>query len=238
MPASLAANHLLAALDSLEAARLSPALERVELRVGDVLDEAGRGQDSTVFPTSGVLSINYVVAGGAPTAVALVGREGLVGIGPFMSGASTLMQSVVVCEGEGLRLRGDAIARERALGGRLATLALGYIQALTTQMAQTAVCNRHHAVQQQLCRWLLLAYERVDGDSLRLTHEQIAHLMGVRREGVTEAAGRLQDAGVIRYSRGLIHLLDRDGLEAGACECYGVVRREYLRLLPLRGAKP
>jgi CRP-like cAMP-binding protein len=229
-------NELLASLDACEAARLAPSLQPVRLRSGDVLGSPGRPVDAVVFPTSGIVSLSYVMESGASTAVALAGRESVVGIQVFMSGASSPMRSEVIAAGEGLRLPAEIVERERALGSRLQGLALRYIQALTTQMAQTAVCNRHHAVQQQLSRWLLLAFERADGNLLRLTQEQIAALMGVRREGVTEAAGRLQAEGVIRYARGLIELVDGPGLQRRACECYGVVRREYERLLPPREA--
>jgi CRP-like cAMP-binding protein len=225
-------NHVLGALDACEQARLLAVLEPVRLVPGDVLCESGQPLDAAVFPNSGIVSLNYVMSSGASTAVALVGNEGVVGVSLFMSGAPTLIRAVVIHPGDGVRLRGEHIDRERAIGGHVQTHALRYIQALTTQMAQTAVCNRHHTVNQQLCRWLLLAFDRVGGGELRLTQEQIAHLLGVRREGITEAAVKLQEAGAIRYSRGLIHLRDRGGLEQCACECYGVVRREYLRLLP------
>jgi CRP-like cAMP-binding protein len=226
------ANTLLGALDAPESARLSATLEPVRLRVGDAIGAAGH--DGAWFPCSGIVAISFPVSGGRSTAVALVGSEGVVGLASFMGGVRTSMRAEVVVAGDAWCLPADTIARECALGGRLPTLVLCFAQALTTQVAQTAVCNRHHAVPEQLCRWLLLAFDRVDGRSLRMTQEAIAGLMGVRREGVTEAAVRLQAAGVIRYSRGLIHLADRAGLESRACECHGVGRREYQRLLPRR----
>jgi CRP-like cAMP-binding protein len=224
-------NGLLAALDHEERARLSGALERVRFGVGDVLCESGQPLAAAFFPDTGVVALSCVMANGATIAVALVGAEGVVGISLFMSGAGALVRAVVVAPGDGLRLHVDHIRREAARGGQLQAQALRYLQALTTQVAQTAVCNRHHSVCQQLCRWLLLAFDRIAGVDLRMTHEQLAHLLGVRREGVTEAAVKLQEAGLIRYSRGLIHLRDRAGLEARACECHGVVLREYDRLL-------
>jgi CRP-like cAMP-binding protein len=227
---------LLAALNPCEAERLAPFFEFVRMEADDVLGESGRPPAAATFPLSGVVALNHVMARGATTAVALVGSEGLVGMSLFMTGASTLLRAVVVMPGDAARLPRAAIERERALGGGLQSLALRYIQALTTQMAQTAVCNRHHNVYQQLCRWLLVAFDRTGNGEVHLTHEQIANLLGVRREGVTEAAGRLQKDGIIHYSRGLIRLDDRAGLEQRACECYGVVQQEYRRLLGRQGS--
>ncbi len=228
-------SQILAALDARERERLIAVMERVPLVAGEVLCEVGRPQRFATFPISGLVAINYVTTGGATSAMALVGNEGFIGISLFLSGATTLLRAEVVADGQAWRVPADALSTALKSGGALQSLALHHVQALTIQMAQTAVCNRHHHVQQQLSRWLLLAFDRVTSDQLHLTQEQLANLLGVRREGITEAAGRLQDAGAIRYARGQIHLLDRGQLQAHACECYGVVRGEYdrqKRLLP------
>jgi CRP-like cAMP-binding protein len=233
-PGSLATprgNYLLAALpeDSFEA--LLPFLERVPLPLGMVLYESGGEQRYVYFPTSSIVSLLYVLADGSSAEIAVTGNEGLVGISLFMGGETTPSRAVVQSAGQGYRLRGEVLRREFESGGVLQHLLLRFTQALITQMTQTAVCNRHHAVDQQLCRWLLLSLDRLPGNELVMTQELIANMLGVRREGVTEAAGKLQDEGLIRYSRGRITVLDRAKLEARVCECYAVVKREYDRLL-------
>ena len=226
-------NLLLASLPPDEYRRLLPVLEPVQLRVGDVIHKSGQAQGHIVFPGSGIVSMNYQLDDGSAVAVALVGREGLVGISAFMDGAVPSSQAMVQTAGLGFRLSAGVVGRELRCGGRLQILALRYIQALITQMAQTAVCNRHHNLDQQICRWLLLSLDRLFGNEVSMTQESIAQMLGVRRERVTSAAGKLQDAGVINYSRGRISVLDRPALEARVCECYSVVRGEYDRLLPL-----
>ncbi|PZO07493.1 MAG: Crp/Fnr family transcriptional regulator [Lysobacteraceae bacterium] len=226
-------NRLLRALPDADLARLRPLLHRVPLVAGEVLCETDRPQHYALFPISGLIALNYVTQSGATSAVALVGKEGFVGISLFLSGARTLVRAEVVSAGEAWRLNADDLHAQLWPGSVLQTGALHYIQALTTQMAQTAVCNRHHSVPQQLSRWLLLALDRCNDQDLRLTQEQMAQLLGVRREGVTEAAGKLQAQGLISYTRGLVHLVDRAGLEAHTCECYAEVRRAYDRLLPM-----
>jgi len=188
------------------------------------------------FPTTSIVSLLYVMENGASAEIAITGNEGLVGISLFMGGESTTNRAVVQSAGNGYRLRAGILKREFALGGQLQHLALRYTQALITQMAQTAVCNRHHSVEQQLCRWLLLSLDRLRSNELRMTQELIANMLGVRREGVTEAAGNLQTAGLIQYNRGHIKVLDRPRLEERVCECYSVVKRESDRLLPDRVA--
>jgi CRP-like cAMP-binding protein len=184
------------------------------------------------FPTTSIVSLLYVTESGASAEIAITGNCGLVGISLFMGGESTPSRAVVQSAGNGYRLRAGVLKREFAMGGNLQQLALRYTQALITQMAQTAVCNRHHALDQQLCRWLLLSIDRLQGDELVMTQELIANMLGVRREGVTEAAGKLQADGLIHYTRGHIKVLNRAGLEKRVCECYAVVKREYDRLLP------
>ncbi|MBK9606808.1 MAG: Crp/Fnr family transcriptional regulator [Betaproteobacteria bacterium] len=186
------------------------------------------------FPTTSIVSLLYVTENGASAEIAIAGNEGLVGIALFMGGESTPSRAVVQSAGGGFRLKAGVLKREFARGGALQHLALRYTQALITQMSQTAVCNRHHTVDQQLCRWLLLSRDRLANDQLKMTQELIANMLGVRREGVTEAAGNLQAAGLIHYSRGNITILNRAGLEKRVCECYGVVKREFDRLLPYR----
>ncbi len=188
------------------------------------------------FPTTAIVSLLYVLEDGGSAEIAVVGNEGLVGISLFMGGESTPSRAVVQSAGQGLRLSAQAIKEEFATAGPAMHLLLRYTQALITQMAQTAVCNRHHSLDQQLCRWLLLSLDRLHGSELVMTQEQIANMLGVRREGVTEAAHKLQKNGLIRYSRGRITVLDRPGLEGRACECYAVVKKEYDRLLPDRTA--
>jgi CRP-like cAMP-binding protein len=226
-------NHLLSALSAADYAHLLPDLELIQMPLGWVIYESGAPLSYLYFPTTSIVSLLYVMESGASAEIAITGNEGLVGISLFMGGESTPSRAVVQSAGEGHRLRAGVLKKEFALGGRLQYLALRYTQALITQMAQTAVCNRHHALEQQLCRWLLLSLDRLPGNELRMTQELIANMLGVRREGVTEAAGKLQDEGLIRYSRGRIAVLDRPGLERRVCECYAVVKKEYDRLLPV-----
>jgi CRP-like cAMP-binding protein len=230
-------NHLLAALPAAEWALWAPQLEWVELPLGQVLYESGRTMSHVYFPTNAIVSLLYVMADGSSAEIAVVGREGLVGIALFMGGGSTPSRAVVQSAGEGWRLRAPVMLAAFNESHPVMHLMLRYTQALITQMAQTAVCNRHHVLDQQLCRWLLLSMDRLMGDELVMTQELIANMLGVRREGVTEAALKLQRDGLIRYSRGHITVLDRPGLEARTCECYAVVKKEYDRLLPARTAE-
>jgi CRP-like cAMP-binding protein len=225
-------NHLLAALPEADWQRWQPQLEWVPLPLGQVLYESGCTMSHVYFPTDAIVSLLYVMADGASAEIAVVGNEGVVGISLFMGGGSTPSRAVVQSAGQGWRLRAAAIRDEFNDSAPVMHLLLRYTQALITQMAQTAVCNRHHVLDQQLCRWLLLSLDRLGGDELRMTQELIANMLGVRREGVTEAALKLQRDGLIRYSRGHITVLDRAGLEARTCECYEVVKKEYARLLP------
>jgi len=233
-PASLTPkdNHLLAALPEATYQGLLHFLEPVPLPLGLAVVESGGAQGYVYFPTSSIVSLLYVLADGASAEIAVTGNEGVVGIALFMGGETTPSRAVVQSAGYGYRLRGDVLKKEFEAGTALQQLLLRYTQALITQMAQTAVCNRHHAVEQQLCRWLLLSLDRLSGSELVMTQELIANMLGVRREGVTEAAGKLQAEGLIHYSRGHITVLDRPKLEARVCECYAVVKREYDRLLP------
>ncbi len=224
-------NQLLAALPGREWQRWQPRLEFVELRLGQVLYESGATLSHVYFPTSAIVSLLYVMENGASAEIAVVGCEGLVGIALFMGGESTPSRAVVQSAGQGFRLPARAIKQEFKRAPVL-QLFLRYTQALLTQMAQTAVCNRHHSLDQQLCRWLLLSLDRLRSNELAMTQELIANMLGVRREGVTEAALKLQDAGLIRYARGRITVLDRPALERRSCECYAVVKTEYDRLLP------
>ncbi len=228
------ANHLLAALPSDEWARWLPQLEPVAMPLGEVLYEAGGTLSHVYFPTTAIVSLLYVMESGASAEIAVVGCEGVVGISLFMGGESTPSRAVVQSAGEGYRLSAAAVKEEFNQSHPVMHLLLRYTQALITQMSQTAVCNRHHALEQQLCRWLLLSLDRLQGVDLIMTQELIANMLGVRREGVTEAALKLQHLGLIRYSRGHITVLDRPGLERRTCECYAVVKREYERLLPDR----
>ena len=230
------ANHLLAALPRPEWARWLPQLELTDMPLGQVLYESGRTLDHVYFPTTAIVSLLYVMENGASAEIAVVGNEGLVGISLFMGGGSTSSRAVVQSAGRGYRLAAQAMKEEFNQAGPVMHLMLRYTQALITQMAQTAVCNRHHTLDQQLCRWLLLSLDRLAGTELQMTQELIANMLGVRREGVTAAALSLQHAGLIRYARGRISVLDRPGLERRTCECYGVVKREYDRLLPDRPA--
>lgn len=225
-------NHLLAALPAAEWERWSPLLEAVDLPLGRVLYESGRPLAHVYFPIDSIVSLLYVMEDGSSAEIAVVGNEGLVGISLFMGGETTPSRAVVQSAGTGFRLAAPALKSEFNRAGPVLHLLLRYTQALITQMAQTAVCNRHHSLDQQLCRWLLLSLDRLEGCELRMTQELIANMLGVRREGVTEAALKLQAAGLIRYARGHITVLDRPGLEQRACECYAVVKKEYDRLLP------
>lgn len=227
-------NQLLAALPEADWQRWLPHLEGVDLPLGHVLYESGGTLSHVYFPTSAIVSLLYVMENGASAEIAVAGREGLVGVSLFMGGGSTPSRAVVQSAGEGFRIRAQAIKEEFNQSAPTMNLLLRYTQALITQMTQTAACNRHHTVDQQLCRWLLLSLDRLPGSELKMTHELIANMLGVRREGVTAAALKLQKLGLIRYARGHVHVLDRSGLERITCECYAVVKREYDRLLPTR----
>ena len=228
------ANHLLAALPAADWARWQPQLEWVRMPLGQVLYESGATLSHAYFPVTAIISLLYVLENGASAEIAVAGNEGMVGISLFMGGGSTPSRGVVQSAGEGYRIRSSFIRTEFDHAGAVMHLLLRYTQALITQMSQTAVCNRHHSLDQQLCRWLLLSLDRLPGNELVMTQELIANMLGVRREGVTEAAVKLQGAGLIRYARGHITVLDRAGLEARTCECYAVVLKEYARLLPAR----
>ena len=225
-------NHLLAALPPESYARLAPHLELVAMPLGKVLCESGAFQRYVYFPTDCIISLLYVMSDGASAEISVVGNEGLVGVAVFMGGESTTSKALVQSAGHAYRLLGQRLKDEFNLHGDLLVLMLRYSQSLITQMAQTAVCNRHHSIDQQLCRWLLLSLDRLSGNQLVMTQELIANMLGVRREGVTEAAGKLHRAGVIEYSRGHITVLDRARLEELSCECYAVVKKETDRLLP------
>jgi CRP-like cAMP-binding protein len=225
-------NFLLAALPDPEWRRWQSLLEKVEMPLGQVLYEPGTTLAHVYFPTTSIVSLLYVMENGASAEIAVVGNEGLVGISLFMGGESTPSRAVVQSAGHGLRLKAQLMKSEFERAGPVLHLLLRYTQALITQMAQTAACNRHHTLDQQLCRWLLLSLDRLRTNELAMTQELIANMLGVRREGVTEAALKLQQAGLISYARGRITVLDRAGLEKRTCECYAVVKREYDRLLP------
>ncbi|GAA0748250.1 Crp/Fnr family transcriptional regulator [Ideonella azotifigens] len=229
-------NRLLAALPADEWANWLPMLEPVEWPLGEVLYESGMGMTHVYFPTTAIVSLLYVMEDGDSAEIAVVGNEGIVGISLFMGGETTTSRSVVQSAGAGFRMRGPLLKAEFSRSVAVMHLLLRYTQALITQMAQTAVCNRHHSLDQQLCRWLLLSLDRLQGNELVMTQELIANMLGVRREGVTEAAANLQRAGLIQYRRGHITVLDRPGLERRTCECYAVVRAEYERLLPRGGS--
>ncbi len=230
-PHSPKQNHLLNALPAVEFDRLAPDLEFVPMPLGQALYESGGQLEHVYFPTTAIVSLLYVMENGASGEIAVVGNEGILGIALFMGGGTTPSRAVVQSAGHGYRLKAQLMKREFNLYGPLMHLLLRYTQALITQMAQTAVCNRHHSVDQQLCRWLLLSLDRLGSSELTMTQELIANMLGVRREGVTEAAGKLQRSGLISYSRGHIRVLDRPGLERASCECYGVVKKEFDRLL-------
>jgi CRP-like cAMP-binding protein len=225
-------NHLLDALPKADFDRLAPHLELVPMQLGEVLYESGDKLRHVYFPTTTIISLLYVMEDGASAEIAVVGNEGILGISLFMGGDTTPSRAIVQSAGHAFRLKAELLKDEFGRFGPTMHLLLRYTQALITQMAQTAVCNRHHSVDQQLCRWLLLSLDRLASSELSMTQELIANMLGVRREGVTEAAGKLQDAGLIRYGRGKITVLDRPGLEARSCECYQVVKAEFDRLLP------
>jgi CRP-like cAMP-binding protein len=233
-PAQPNQNRLIGALPPEESQRWAPLLEPVHMSLGSVLYESGGALSHVYFPTTAIVSLLYVMENGASAEIAVVGNEGVVGISLFMGGESTPSRAVVQSAGTGLRLKAPVMKEEFNRAGPVLHLMLRYTQALITQMAQTAVCNRHHSLDQQLCRWLLLSLDRLQGNELVMTQELIANMLGVRREGVTEGALKLQHAGLISYSRGHITVLDRPGLENRSCECYAVVKKEYDRLLPAR----
>ncbi|MBK8162928.1 MAG: Crp/Fnr family transcriptional regulator [Gammaproteobacteria bacterium] len=225
-------NNLLAALPGDAIERLRPHLEYIHMPLGDVLYESDSQLNYVYFPTTSIVSLLYVMEDGASAEIAVVGKEGILGIALFMGGETTPSRAIVQSAGHGFRLKAQFLKEEFNRAGPVMHLLLRYTQALITQMSQTAVCNRHHSVHQQLCRWLLLSLDRLPSNNLVMTQELIANMLGVRREGVTDAAGKLQRAGLILYSRGHITVLDRPGLEAQACECYRVVKAEFDRLLP------
>jgi len=224
-------NHLLAALPAAEFARLAAHLELVPMRLGDMLYEPGQQLQHAYFPTTCIVSMHYVMESGASAESAGVGNEGVVGISLFMGGDTTPSSAVVQTAGHAYRLERRLLEKEFKGGGVLQALLLRYTQALITQICQTAVCNRHHSVEQQLCRWLLVTLDRIPSGEFVMTQELVASMLGVRREGITDAAGKLQHAGFIRYRRGQIAVLRRSGLEGRACECYAVVKKELGRLL-------
>jgi CRP-like cAMP-binding protein len=225
-------NRLLAAMPAAERELLYPRLKLVSLPLGSVLYESGNPQDYIYFPVDSIVSLLYVLKDGASAEIAVVGNDGAIGIALFMGGATTTNRAIVQSAGKAYRMTKQHLEQEFARHSDLLQVLLRYTQALITQMTQTAVCNRHHSVDQQLCRWLLLSLDRLNSNKLVMTQELIANMLGVRREGVTEAAGKLQKAGVIEYQRGRITVLDRTRLEQMSCECYEVVRRETQRLLP------
>jgi CRP-like cAMP-binding protein len=225
-------NHLLAALPAPDLLALQPELKHVQLPLGEVLYESGSLPVQAYFPTTAIVSLLYQLENGASAEIAVVGKEGVTGVSLFMGGETTPSRAVVQSAGYAYQLAGKLLQQEFTRAGAMQYLLLRYTQTLLTQMAQTAVCNRHHSLDQQLCRWLLLSLDRLPSNQLIMTQQLIANMLGVRREGVTETASKLQAAGLIRYSRGTITVLDRSGLEARTCECYGVVRRESDRLLP------
>ncbi len=230
-------NHLLAALPADEWERLVPKMELCPMPLGHVLYESGSKLQHVYFPTTSLISLLYVMEDGASAEIAIVGNEGIVGISLFMGGETTPSRGIVQSAGSAYRVAGTYLKEEFLRAGSLQRLLLRYTQALITQMSQTAVCNRHHSVEQQLCRWLLMSLDRLPSNELTMTQELIANMLGVRREGVTESAGKLQRLGFLNYNRGHIKVLDRPALEAHACECYAVVKNEFDRLLPWIAAK-
>jgi len=231
LPHSPNQNHLLAALPTAEFERLAPHLELVPMLLGETLYEPGGQLSHVYFPTTAIVSLLYVMESGSSAEIAGVGNEGVLGISLFMGGDTTPSSAVVQTGGHGYRLPGRLLKEEFNRGGLMQQLLLRYTQALVTQMFQTGACNRHHSIEQQLCRWLLLTLDRLPTNELIMTQELVASALGVRREGITETAGNLQRAGIISYRRGHISVLKRSGLEAGACECYAVVKKELARLL-------
>jgi CRP-like cAMP-binding protein len=231
-PPSPGQNYLLAALPALDSKRLYPRLEGVPLALGEILNDPGDQLQHVYFPTTSIVSLLHVMADSAYDEIAVVGNDGIIGIALFMGGETMRSRAVVQSAGYAYRLEGQLLKEEFNRAGPLKHLLLRYTQALLTQMSQTVACNRHHSLDQQLCRRLLLSLDRLSSNELTMTHGLIANMLGVRREGVTEAAGKLQSAGLIRYSRGRITVIDRPRLEKRACECYGVVKTEFDRLLP------
>jgi CRP-like cAMP-binding protein len=234
---SIRNNHLLAALPEDVLRRIKPHLEPVELKLGEVVYESERIQTHLYFPLDCIVSLLYVMLDGDTAEIAVVGNDGVVGVALFMGALTTPSRAVVQSGGVGMRIAADIVRKEFQTSAEVQRLLLRYVQTLLTQMGQTAVCNRHHTVEQQLCRWLLMSLDRLVGNELLMTQELIANMLGVRREGVTEAAGNLQKAGVIRYQRGHIKVLDRPRLESMSCECYAVVQKEIMRLMPLEQAE-
>jgi CRP-like cAMP-binding protein len=232
LPNSPKQNRLLAALPAEEFERLAPHLELVPMKLGETLYEPGGQLQHAYFPATAVVSLLYVIESGMSAEIAGVGNEGMVGVSLFMGGDTTPSTAVVQTGGYGFRLKSAILKAEFGRFGPAMRLLLRYTQALITHMAQTAACNRHHSIDQQLCRWLLLTIDRLPSNELVMTQELVASALGVRRESITEAAGKLQRSGVIHYRRGHISVLERSGLEAGTCECYAVVRKEFGRLLP------
>jgi CRP-like cAMP-binding protein len=230
-PSEPAQNRLLGVLPSAEYERLHPHLEQVSFSLGEVVYEFGGHLDYVFFPTNSIVSLLYTMENGSSAEMGLTGNDGVVGIALFMGGGTMPNRAVVQSAGSALRMKAKTLQHEFALGGKFQQLLLRYTQALITQISKTAVCNRLHSVEQQLCRWLLLSHDRVKGDELIMTQELIADMLGVRREGVTVAAGRLHDAGAISYVRGHITIVDRQKLEETVCECYQVVKEEFDRLL-------
>ncbi|EHA16889.1 MULTISPECIES: Crp/Fnr family transcriptional regulator [unclassified Halomonas] len=230
-PRDFQQNALLSRLPEEELNRLLPDLEKVTLTLGQSLGESGELMSHVYFPVDSIVSLLYVMENGASTEIAVVGHEGIVGVSLFMGGETTPNRAVVQSAGHAYRLKGNLLKNEFYRAGPMQRLLLRYTQALLTQMAQTAVCNRHHSLDQQLCRWLLLSIDRLPGKTLNMTQELISNMLGVRREGVSESAGKLQKSGLISYSRGCITVIDRAGLEERVCECYAVVKEEYDRLL-------
>lgn len=225
------ANHLIAGVTQEERERLLPGLQEVSLPLGKVLYESGERLDYIYFPTTAIISLLYIMENGATAEIGVVGNDGLIGIAIFMGGDTTPNRAVVQSAGRSFKMKAQLMKDEFTRGGRFHNLCLRYTQALITQISQTAVCNRLHSVDQQLCRWLLLSHDRLPSDRLIMTQDLIANMLGVRREGITHAAKRLQSAGYISYVRGDMTILDRQGLEGQVCECYQVVRTEYSRLL-------
>ena len=230
-------NHLLAALPAEIFERISPHLELISMPLGEVLYESGGQLQHVYFPTTAIVSLHYLLESGASAEIAGVGNEGVLGISLFMGGNTTPSLATVQTAGCGYRLKGRLIMEEFNRAGPMMRLMLRYTQALMTQISQTAVCNRHHSIEQQLCRWLLLTLDRLPSQELTITQELIAGMLGVRREGITEAAGNLQRAGLISYRRGHITVLDRSGLESRVCECYNTVKKEFHRLLGDSGSR-
>ena len=236
-PAALLQNQLLASLPPADLARISDQVEAAPMPLGHVLYESGDQLQHVYFPTNSIISLLYVMEDGASAEIAIVGSEGIVGISLFMGGETTPSRAIVQSAGQAFRVSSKVLKSEFHRAGPLQEVLLRYTQALITQMSQTAVCNRHHSVEQQLCRWLLMSLDRLRSTELSMTQKLIADMLGVRREGVTEAAGKLQKLGLIEYSRGRIVVLDRAGVEKHACECYQVVKKEYERLLPRANSK-